>query len=220
MCTSLFSISSIPSLQIDSSIPFFQQNFSNLNCTYVLERSMHNGQLLGEEKLNWEAEKGTGVKTGFRGVQVIVPAPSGPLPSCVSLEEWWWCWSGCSLPFFKHMLGSWCQMLKHFLSLNPQTDHVKFILSKSWISKYLYIYPAEACVCMCECVCVSVSVCLLVTQLCPTLCDPMDSSLPGSSVHGILQARILRSSWPRVLTLVSCIAGRFFTVWTTRQTET
>ena len=28
-------------------------------------------------------------------------------------------------------------------------------------------------------------VCMLVTQLCPTLCDPMDSSLPGSSVHGI-----------------------------------
>ena len=31
----------------------------------------------------------------------------------------------------------------------------------------------------------------LVTQLCPTLFDPMDYSLPGSSVHGILQARIL-----------------------------
>ena len=30
-----------------------------------------------------------------------------------------------------------------------------------------------------------------VAQSCPTLCDPMDSSLPGSSVHGILQARIL-----------------------------
>ena len=30
-----------------------------------------------------------------------------------------------------------------------------------------------------------------VAQLCPTLCDPMDSSLPGSAVHGIFQARIL-----------------------------
>ena len=30
-----------------------------------------------------------------------------------------------------------------------------------------------------------------VAQLCPTLCDPMDCSLPGSSVHGIFQARIL-----------------------------
>ena len=33
--------------------------------------------------------------------------------------------------------------------------------------------------------------CVLVTQLCPTLCDPRDCSLPGSSVHELLQARIL-----------------------------
>ena len=48
---------------------------------------------------------------------------------------------------------------------------------------------------------------VLVSQWCPTLCDLMDCSLPGSSVHGILQARILewvaipfsrRSSLPRV----------------------
>ena len=32
---------------------------------------------------------------------------------------------------------------------------------------------------------------MLVAQLCPSLCNPMDCSLPGSSVHGILQARIL-----------------------------
>ena len=38
---------------------------------------------------------------------------------------------------------------------------------------------------ICECVCV------LVTQLCPTLCDPIDCSLPGFSVHWLLQARIL-----------------------------
>ena len=39
--------------------------------------------------------------------------------------------------------------------------------------------------------CVCVCVCVWVAQLCPTLCDPMDSSLPGSSVHEVLQARIL-----------------------------
>ena len=33
--------------------------------------------------------------------------------------------------------------------------------------------------------------CVLVAQSCPTLCDPTDCSLPGSSVYGILQARIL-----------------------------
>ena len=75
-----------------------------------------------------------------------------------------------------------------------------------------------------QCVCV----CVLVTQLCPTLWDPMDCSLPGSFVFGILQARILEwvaisfsrgSSWPRDQTRVSCIAGRFFTIWTTRKAE-
>ena len=33
-----------------------------------------------------------------------------------------------------------------------------------------------------------------VTQLCPTICDPMDCSLPGSSVHGVFQARVLEWS--------------------------
>ena len=60
----------------------------------------------------------------------------------------------------------------------------------------------------------------LVAQSCPALCDPVDCSPPGSSVHGILQARILESvavsssrgsSWPRDRTWVSCIAGGFFT---------
>ena len=66
---------------------------------------------------------------------------------------------------------------------------------------------------------------VLVTQLCPTHCDPKDCSPPGSSVHGILQARILewvdihfsrRTSWPRDQTQVSHTTGRFFTVWATR----
>ena len=57
-------------------------------------------------------------------------------------------------------------------------------------------------------------------------CDPVDCSLPGSSVHGILQARILEwvaisysrgSSRPRNRTRVSCIAGRFFTNWAMRE---
>ena len=52
-------------------------------------------------------------------------------------------------------------------------------------------------------------------QLCPTLCEPMDYSLPGFSVYGTLQARILESvawpssrgsSWPRIQTLVSSIS--------------
>ena len=44
--------------------------------------------------------------------------------------------------------------------------------------------------CMCVCVCVCVCVCSG-PQLCPTLCDTMDCSPPGFSVHGIFQVRIL-----------------------------
>ena len=63
-----------------------------------------------------------------------------------------------------------------------------------------------------------------VTQLCPTLCDPMDYT-----VHGILQARILKwvvfpfsrgSSQPRNRTQGSCIAGGFFTNWAIREAHT
>ena len=65
-----------------------------------------------------------------------------------------------------------------------------------------------------------------VTQLCPILCNPMDDNLPGSSIHGILQARILEwvavpfsrgSSRPRKRTGVSGVAGGFFTSWATRE---
>ena len=65
---------------------------------------------------------------------------------------------------------------------------------------------------------------VLVAQSCWTLCDPMDCSPPGSSVHGISQARILErvaisfskeSSLPRNWTQVSCSAGRFFSDWAT-----
>ena len=59
---------------------------------------------------------------------------------------------------------------------------------------------------------------VVVAQLCLSLCDSMDCSLPGSSVHGILQARILEwvaipfskvSSQPRDQSWVSCMTDRF-----------
>ena len=72
----------------------------------------------------------------------------------------------------------------------------------------------------------SVNLCVSVTQSCLTLCDPVSSSLPGSSVHGILQERIMEyvtilfswwSSWPRNQIQVSCIAGTFFIIWVTQE---
>ena len=69
---------------------------------------------------------------------------------------------------------------------------------------------------------------MLVAQLCPTLCNPMDCSPPGFSVYEIFQARILEwvaisfsrgFSQPRDQTQVSWTAGRFFTNWATRETQ-
>ena len=68
--------------------------------------------------------------------------------------------------------------------------------------------------------------CVLIAQSCPSLCDHMNFSSPGSSIHGILHARILdlvvilvsrEYSQPRNRTWVSWIAGRFFTIWAPRE---
>ena len=64
-----------------------------------------------------------------------------------------------------------------------------------------------------------------VAQSCPTLCDHMDCSLRGSSIHGIFQARVMEwaaisfsreSSQPSDQTWVSHIADRHFTIWATK----
>ena len=79
-------------------------------------------------------------------------------------------------------------------------------------------------VCVCVCVCAR-------AQLCPTLCDPIDCSLPGFSVHGMFQARILErvdtsfswgSSWHRDQTHISgisCIGQWVLYHWATREAE-
>ena len=70
------------------------------------------------------------------------------------------------------------------------------------------------------------SVCVLVTQTCLTLYNPVDCNQLGSSFHGIFQARILEwvvipfstgSSRPRDQTQISCIAGGFLTIWAPRE---
>ena len=108
-------------------------------------------------------------------------------------------------------------------------NFVVFCQTSTWINhKYTYIsFPLSMSIGL-----FSLSVSLLcaglclVAQSCLTLCDPMDNSPPGSSVHGILQAWILEcvaipfsrgSSWPRNQTHVFHIAGRFFTLWATME---
>ena len=111
------------------------------------------------------------------------------------------------MPFILWIL---IETLSDFLSLrikSPTAVLVYSILSLLLTRAITIIY---ICVCICAC---------SVAQLCMTLCDPMDCSLPDFSVHGTSQSRILewvaiffcrRSSWPRNQTCVSCLAGRFF----------
>ena len=95
------------------------------------------------------------------------------------------------------------------MSVSSYVSFVRLCLSKNWaISSFLFCgHESES----------------EVAQSCLSLCDPMDSSPPFSSDHGILQARMLEwvaisfsrgSSRPRDRTRVSCIIGRHFTVWT------
>ena len=76
----------------------------------------------------------------------------------------------------------------------------------TWSLRITSLFPSLECFWMC--------VCLLNCFSCVRLCNPMDCSLSGSSVHGILQARILQWAampssreffWPRDQTCVSCI---------------
>ena len=116
-----------------------------------------------------------------------------------------------NFPVFTHQSPSlaWTDFYKMLLSvtLNAKYLHLGHALS-TW--KHLSLKKVKS----------------EIAQSCPTLCKPMDSSPPGSSVHGIFQARILewvaisfsrRSFQPRDWTRVSCIVGRHFTIWATRE---
>ena len=80
-----------------------------------------------------------------------------------------------------------------------------------------WMYLTQICIPLC---------CCLVAKLCPSVCDPMDCRPPGSSVHGISQARILEwvtmsfsrgSSWPRDGTHVFCIGRQILYCWATKE---
>ena len=95
-------------------------------------------------------------------------------------------------------------------------------LKQDWELKPIFICGKTMLITCYLCMC-------SVTQSCPTLCDPMDCSLPSSSVHGTFQARILK--WFAIsfskgsspcrdrnrISHVSCIAGRLFTAESPRK---
>ena len=101
-------------------------------------------------------------------------------------------------------------MKKYYAAIKKYDVKEDQLVEKLYIYMYTYI-----------CICVS-----LIAQLYPTLWKPMDCSPPRSSIHRIIQARILEliaisfsrgSSQLRDQTQVSHIAGGFFTIWATRE---
>ena len=123
-------------------------------------------------------------------------------------------WISILFPPYPNVRGSWKITNK---CLNEQIKILEFLSYSLYLrgtpgstfhdfvpifGNFIWLELFRLLVCVCVCVCV----CVLVTQSCPTLCGPMDCSPPGSSVHGISQARTLEwvaisfsrgSSWPR-----------------------
>ena len=102
----------------------------------------------------------------WKGDRENLPTPPFPgvRPCRVDGGVPWW----CGMPPIRL-----CVRMKGLQPLSPFSSHLSLLP------------PCFVCVCVCVCVCVWIS------QSRPTLYDPVDCSPPGSSVHGILQARIL-----------------------------
>ena len=122
------------------------------------------------------------------------------------------------------------RMAARSCTITPVHTILSILLIYSFNTHFLQLHSVPQCTqgCVCVCVRVCVHVCVLVTLSCTTVCDPVDYNPPGSSVHGVLQARILEwiaisfsrgSSQPRDQTWMSCMQadslclsqqGRFF----------
>ena len=143
--------------------------------------------------------------------------------------QWFW-----HMPVYESIIHLTRSLLVFLISLGMGVVFVLLLYRKlndySIIHLYLYIFISHTilnafrgCIIvgrlLLSMICdfkILMKVKMLVTQTCLTLCDPVDCCLPGSSVHGILQARILEwiaiplsrgSSLPRDRTWLSCIAG-------------
>ena len=158
-----------------------------------------------------------------------VPTPT-PLPPDVSLLPVNWCFTGeISTLFYQWLPFSQMLPWKHlphesFLWFPTTAESRKSVRKRQKVSKNQS--PCSFTPQHLQLILVSLESESEVSQSCPTLWAPVDCSPPGSSVHGIFQARTLEwvaisfsrgSSWPRDRTQVSHIAGRRFNLWATRE---
>ena len=138
---------------------------------------------------------------------------SGVVFECLSLQHSW-----CLLSYPKVALGVNCFSFFFYTVLRERILEVE---TASREEEALLIATTHFDVWVKFC-----CSCCLVAKSCMTLCDPMDYSLPDSSVHGISQAGTLEwvavsfprgSSWPRDQTRVSCIGKQILDCWATRE---
>ena len=109
-------------------------------------------------------------------------------------------------------------VFSYLLLLHMLNIHAK--MQNTYHTLYICLWLHDVCICVYVYICVCVC-----AQLSPTLCDPMDCSPPGSSVHGVFPARILvwvfislsggssPSRNQNLISCISCITGKFFTHW-------
>ena len=128
------------------------------------------------------------------------------------------------------MVSTECILLLHHCKSNrykSDTMCMYYIFIHTHTYKYMFAH-AHTCIYIHMCINICACMCAKSLQSYLTLCDPEDWGPPGSSLHGFLQARILEwvatpvfrgSSLTRDQTQVSCIAGRFLTVWATWETH-
>ena len=108
----------------------------------------------------------------------------------------------------------------HFMSKNKYLLNWYNYYTSFWSLFSINLNSSINCPRMCQQTYSTKDHCCLLLSHVRLFCNPMDHGLPGSSVHGISQARILEwvgisfswaSSWPKYWTQVSCLIGRFFT---------
>ena len=110
--------------------------------------------------------------------------------------------------------GDWANLCKNFLPIISSRSFIVSCPLFKYLSncEFIFVYGKSKRK-------------VKVAQSCPILCKPMNCSLTACTLYGNLQARILewvaypfsgRSPWSRNKIGISCIAGRFFTSWATR----
>ena len=182
-----------------------QAKISGMACVRSPPRSIFLPSAAG---LRWQGSNGRDQNVLASQLIKVIPGSTWQPLQTHSLETT----NNChSFPITCSFLTCWLNFMMH----NPKIQtHKNTDIGKDYVQNGYTVrsYRISQGVCVCVCVCVCVWVC---AQLPPTLRDPMQCSLPNSSVHGIFQPKILEwvailyfrgSSLPRGWTWLSCVS--------------